>query len=84
MTDPHCSNQAAGCPVDHNARKTARGEVSSNPAVSTDANGVWHVRGHDEVRAVLRSDVTKQAGFGAEMIAKMPSTMREPIFVSRG
>ena len=85
MTNP--SSQTSGCPVDHsalNARKTARGEVSSEPRISTDKNGVWHVRGHDEVRAILRSEGTKQAGFGAEMVAKMPSNMREPILYLEG
>ncbi len=77
----------ASCPVDHsqpNARKTARGEVHSAPHLSADQDGVWHVRGHDEVRAILRDDATRQAGFGAEMIAKMPTTMRAPVLHLEG
>ncbi len=87
MIDSSNSSQAAACPVDHtalNARKTARGEVSSAPALSTDASGVWHVRGHDQVRAILRDDATRQAGFGAEMVAKMPVTMRAPVLHMEG
>lgn len=87
MTTTSDPNAAAGCPVDHsqpNARKTARGEVSSAPPLSTDPSGVWHVRGHDQVRAILRNDATRQAGFGAEMIAKMPVTMRAPVLHLEG
>jgi cytochrome P450 len=78
ISDP-TSAQTNGCPVDHNARKTARSEVSITPRLSMDKNGLWHARGHDEVRAILRSDQTKQAGFGAELVAKMPTNMRAPV-----
>lgn len=87
MTITSDPKAAIGCPVDHtqpNARKTARGEVRSTPHLSTDQRGVWHVRGHDEVRAILRDDATRQAGFGAEMIAKMPVTMRAPVLHLEG
>jgi cytochrome P450 len=86
-TSSDASNPAPACPVDHtalNARKTARGEVSNTPALSTDAHGVWHVRGHDQVRAILRSDDTKQAGFNAEQLAKAPADMRPPILHLEG
>jgi cytochrome P450 len=83
IVDPS-TDQTSRCPVDHNARKTAQVEVSSTPHLSLDQNGVWHARGHDEVRAILRSDQIKQAGFGAEMIAKMPEAMRAPVLHLEG
>ncbi len=83
IADPS-TDQTSNCPVDHNARRTARAEVSSTPHLSLDQNGVWHARGHDEVRAILRSDQIKQAGFGAEMVAKMPETMRAPVLHLEG
>ncbi len=72
------------CPVNHNARKTARGEISSTPNLNMDENGLWHARGHDQVRTILRSNHVKQAGFGAELIAKMPSDMRPPVLHLEG
>jgi cytochrome P450 len=84
MIADHSIDQAPGCPVDHNARKTARAEVSSALRLSMDENGLWHARGHDEVRVILRSDQTKQAGFGAEFVAKMPEAMRAPVLHLEG
>jgi cytochrome P450 len=45
---------------------------------------VWHVRGFAEARAVMRSDATRQAGFGAEMIEKLPTYMNPPILYLEG
>jgi cytochrome P450 len=86
-TNPTPTQTPAQCPVDHAAlgdRKTSREPVRSSPPLERDAAGVWQVRGFHEVRAVLRSDATRQAGFGADQIAKMPATMREPVLHMEG
>ena len=67
------------CPVDHAAlsqRKTTRVvEPAESEPVELGMDGVWHVRGHAQARAVLRSTNTKQAGFNAELLEKMPGGM---------
>src|SRR5690242_12232316 len=62
------------CPIDHaslSRQKIARREVTAAP-IECDAAGVWHVRGFEEARAILRGGSTKQAGFGAEMLERLP------------
>jgi cytochrome P450 len=51
---------------------------SAESAIERDARGVWHVRDFDLARAVLRSTSTKQAGFKAEIIEKVPGMMTNP------
>ena len=45
---------------------------------------MWHIRHYDEARALLRRGDTKQAGFAAEQIARMPPVMRLPILYQEG
>ncbi|HEY1012791.1 MAG TPA: cytochrome P450 [Herpetosiphonaceae bacterium] len=79
---------AAGrCPIDHQAlshQKTARDADHSGRPVSRDEAGVWHVRGYAQARAVLRSTQTKQAGFKAELLEKMPDRGIQPILFQDG
>lgn len=76
------------CPVDHVAlsqQKTARVvEPADSEPVELGVDGVWHVRGHAQARAVLRSADTKQAGFSAELLERMPGGMRPPILYQEG
>lgn len=75
------------CPVDHAAlsqRKTTRSHEPAGKPIECDTGGVWHVRGHAQARAVLRSADTKQAGFNAEFLEKMPQKMRPPILYQEG
>lgn len=81
------TNGASRCPVDHHAlslRKT--GQTSESPAgmVERDAAGMWHVRGHQQARAILRSADTKQAGFRAELIERLPQRMNLPVLYQDG
>ena len=82
------SNEVQGrCPVDYAAlsqRKTTRSHEPAGKPVERDASGVWHVRGHAQARAVLRSADTKQAGFNAELLERMPQKMRPPILYQEG
>lgn len=75
------------CPVDHAAlsqRKTTRSHESAGSPVERGADGTWHVRGHAQARAVLRSADTKQAGFNAEVLEALPQRMRPPILYQEG
>ncbi|HCI78359.1 MAG TPA: cytochrome P450 [Ktedonobacter sp.] len=79
----------ARCPVDHSAlshQKTSHGAVvrASEKPFERDEQGVWHIYGFDEARTVLRSSVTKQAGFNAEMIESVPGTTNRPILYLEG
>jgi cytochrome P450 len=56
---------SAGCPV-HHGRKTIGEQSHPSAEIYQDAQGVWHITGYAQARAILRSDVTKQAGFMAE------------------
>ena len=76
-----------GCPVDHaslSQRKTTRSHEPAGRPVERDTDGVWHVRGYAQARAVLRSADTKQAGFNAEVLEGLPQGMRPPILYQEG
>ena len=80
---------AARCPVAHASveqRKTAREPEPARPAIARDTAGVWQVRGFAEVRAVLRSADTRQAGFKAELMERLPATAmpNRPILYQEG
>ena len=75
------------CPVDHaslSQRKTTRVHEPAGRPIERGADGTWHVRGHAQARAVLRSADTKQAGFNAELLEGMPQGMRPPILYQEG
>src|SRR5579859_1713742 len=91
--------QGAKCPVDHHAisqhslphdsqhdsqQKTAHHPETSSVPIERDADGVWHVRGFNETRAILRSTDTKQAGFNADVVTNIPSLMNQPILFLEG
>jgi cytochrome P450 len=65
-------------------RKTARTNATTGKPVARHASGVWHIRGYAEAQAVLRSTDTKQAGFKAELIERMPGSMNVPILYQEG
>ena len=78
---------AAGCPYNHGGapqRISAKPDDISTPAVECDATGTWHIRGFDEVRAILRSSQTRQAGFRAELITSGPKLTNLPILYQEG
>lgn len=77
----------APCPIDHSIwskQKTARIAEPVDVPVEYDAEGVWHVRGFAQVRAILRSKNTKQAGFNADMIGSVPGMRNQPILYQEG
>jgi len=75
-----------GCPVHHGvgAWQGAPETTASTPAVERDEAGTWHIRSHALVRQVLRNAETIQAGFGADMIGRIPGTTNQPILYQEG
>jgi cytochrome P450 len=79
--------KASGCPVDyaHGAyKKSVRPHPSDGVLIERDSNGVWQVRGFEEVRAILRSNNTKQAGFRAELVNMGNALRNRPILYQEG
>ncbi len=79
--------RAGQCPVDPRALrhgKTARVVEPDGPPLERDAAGVWHVRGYAQARVILRSAATKQAGFNAELLERVPGQMHPPILYQEG
>ncbi len=75
------------CPIDHTVlsqQKTGRTADPGGKPIERDAAGLWHVRGFREVRAVLRSTRVQQAGFGADLVERMPRSMTPPILHQEG
>ena len=86
-TPPQKNGDRSRCPVDHAALSQRKTTCSHKPAggpIERGADGVWHVRGHAQARAVLRSSGTKQAGFNAELLEGLPQRMRPPILYQEG
>jgi cytochrome P450 len=73
------------CPMNGaDNRRTAPPGGAFSPAVEQDGNGVWHVRSFAAARKLLRSDATRQAGFKAELIEKLPERGKTPILFLEG
>lgn len=85
---PHqTTTPPAGCPVDHTAysrQKTAPHPEPATPALARSADGTWHVRGFAEARQILRGTQTKQAGFKADLLERMPDGRSQPILYQEG
>ena len=82
------AKKTATCPIDHSAwswQKTLQPtETVAGAPIECDADNVWHIRGFEATRTILRSPHTKQAGFNAEMLSSAPGTMRRPILYQEG
>jgi cytochrome P450 len=77
----------ARCPVDHPAvleQKTARTTEAGGAPTERDAAGIWHVRKFADARTILRSTNTKQAGFRADVIERLPGAMNLPMLYQEG
>jgi len=87
VVQAHTDELSSRCPVDHKnypQQKTAKVVEPTDLPLSCDEAGIWHVRNFEEARAILRNPSTKQAGFNADMIAKLPRTIRAPILYQEG
>ena len=76
-----------GCPIDHRAlgqQKTARVVEPTGRPIERDALGIWHVRGYRQARTILRSAYTKQAGFKADLLERLPQRGNPPILYQEG
>ncbi len=77
----------AQCPINHvviSQQKTARAVEPPTQPVERTHDGVWHIRGYAEAHAILRAAGTKQAGFNAELIDRIPSRMNMPVLYQEG
>ncbi|GCE30543.1 hypothetical protein KDA_60270 [Dictyobacter alpinus] len=86
-TMPEASDGAGRCPIDHQAlsrQKTGRTVEPVDLPIECDEAGVWHVRGFEEARFILRSGDTRQAGFNADQIADVKSLENKPILYQEG
>lgn len=74
------------CPVQYApiSHKKTRLQDLAGPAIACDARGVWHIRDFELTRSVLRNGQTSQAGFNADMIARISRMMRLPILYQDG
>jgi cytochrome P450 len=75
------------CPVEHSTlsyQKTSRSIEVNTASLERDAQGIWQVQSFEEARTILRSRATKQAGFNAEMLAKIPGVTNRPILYMEG
>ncbi len=88
VTRQALEQSAEACPFHNKAyygyQKTTRVVEPQDHPIERDADGVWHVRDHDLARAILRSTDTRQAGFKAEMLAKVPKMTNQPILYLEG
>jgi cytochrome P450 len=78
--------QQEGCPVVYApiSHKKTRLQDLAGPAIECDARGIWHIRDFALTRSVLRNGQTRQAGFNADMIARVSRMMRLPILYQDG
>ncbi|MGB0389189.1 MAG: cytochrome P450 [Ardenticatenaceae bacterium] len=63
------------CPVNHEVFSPRRMpfEVEADqPGLVRGADGVWQVRDYEIAKRILRGKETRQAGFGAEILQKLP------------
>lgn len=77
--------RAGACPVaGADRRRTAPPGAAFAPAVERDAAGTWHIRSFAAARRLLRAEGTRQAGFKAELIEKLPQRGKIPILFLEG
>src|SRR5882724_4509980 len=79
--------QSGGCPIDHSAfsrQKTAPVVEPVALPIEQDEAGMWHIRGFDEARSILRHANTKQAGFNAEQVGDVKMLKNKPILYQEG
>lgn len=65
-------------------RRTAGGKPPSQLPVEARPDGTWHVSGFSAARKLLRGDKTRQAGFKAELVERLPEKGRTPILFLEG
>jgi cytochrome P450 len=87
VQDQPSTQAPARCPVDHHAlarKRSVRPRSEGTARAEQDSRGVWHVRGFEEVRTVLRSSATQQAGFKAELVTAGNALSNRPILYQEG
>lgn len=84
--DAHCPAHAAWSHQKTAAQSdsVAASDDTPAPPIERDASGIWHVRGFQEARTILRGDATKQAGFGAEQMEQLSRFLKPGILFQEG
>lgn len=74
------------CPIDHSLPRQKTNQVVelSGPPIERDNQGMWHIRGFEEARAILRNKDTRQAGFNADQIEGIRGINNQPILYLEG
>jgi cytochrome P450 len=70
--------------VEPDDRRTAFGRRPSRIAVERDEKGTWHVRSYAGARSLLRGEGSRQAGFKAELVERLPEKGKVPILFLEG
>lgn len=81
------ANEQTSCPTEHqtqNQQKTAHNPDYTAPAIECDTDGTWHIREFSIARQILRSSDTRQAGFNADLINRVPGMTNTPILYLEG
>lgn len=78
----------AQCPVHQSGLSPRKMPFDNNPdlPISQDDDGVWHVRNYKMAKTIMRSQKTRQAGFGAELVRQLPDGFmkNEPVLYQDG
>jgi cytochrome P450 len=85
---PSSIDSSASCPVHAHSllprQKTSPVVEPVDRPVECDEQGVWHIRGFEEARTILRSKDVRQAGFNAEQLNDMQMLRNKPILYLEG
>lgn len=65
-------------------RRTAGSKLPSQVPVEARPDGTWSVHGFSAARKLLRGDKTRQAGFKAELVERLPEKRKTPILFLEG
>ncbi|WP_309569956.1 cytochrome P450 [Deinococcus sp.] len=78
---------AGGCPFLHDATSlTRKPTLDTQPGapVELDDRGIYRIHDFHAARDVLRSEDTRQAGFGADMVTQLSALKHQPVLYTEG
>lgn len=76
------ASETAACPYH---RRAAERSEPEKPVVERISDDYWVVRGYRQIRQILRTETTKQAGFMSDLVSKAGNIMkRQPVLFMDG
>lgn len=93
QSSPSSQGSPAACPLHAHAHAHAHSlpRQKTSPVVEPvdrpierDERGIWHIRGFEEARTILRHKDVRQAGFHAEQLNEMQMLKNKPILYLEG